>query len=155
MLWPLWLRMYMAVVSPDLQSSAAASSASFARSMSALAGAAAATAVLGAGVLGAGVVGMSSPAYAAPGKSVSSCVKTRTFNQAGGYTVQVRNTCKKSVKVKVIMRLGKDSKYTTIKKGAATSTTGRTGSARGSPPSGADAVRTGMTQRGRGEGVTE
>ncbi|WP_240134401.1 hypothetical protein [Streptomyces sp. MUM 178J] len=82
------------------------------RNLKSLASAVAATAVLGAGV-----VGMSSPAYAAPGKSVSSCVKTHTYNQASVYTVQVHNKCKRSVRVKVVMRWGKDSKCKTIRKG--------------------------------------
>ncbi|MDH6192854.1 hypothetical protein M2168_005886 [Streptomyces sp. CZ24] len=61
------------------------------------------------------------PAQAAPveaaGKKVSSCVKTATFDQPSVYTVQGRNTCTSSVKVKIVMRLGKDSPCTTIKKG--------------------------------------
>ncbi|MFB6595888.1 hypothetical protein [Streptomyces diastaticus] len=72
-------------------------------------------------VLGAGLAGIATPAQAAPveaaGKKVASCVKTKTFNQASVCTVQVRNTCKSAVKVKIVMRLGKDSPCTTIKKG--------------------------------------
>lgn len=73
-------------------------------------------------VLGAGLAGIATPAQAAPveaaaGKKVASCVKTARFNQPSVYTVQVRNTCKSSVKVKIVMRLGKDSPCTTIKKG--------------------------------------
>ncbi|MFH9093779.1 hypothetical protein ACH4K5_14320 [Streptomyces albidoflavus] len=48
---------------------------------------------------------------------MSSCVKTAAFDQPSVYTVQGRNTCTSSVKVKIVMRLGKDSPCTTIKKG--------------------------------------
>jgi hypothetical protein len=70
-----------------------------------------------AAVLGTGLIGMATPAQAAPGKAAPRCVKTQTYNTASAFTVQVRNTCKSSVKVKVVMRLGKDSPCKTIKKG--------------------------------------
>ncbi|MDK1475304.1 hypothetical protein QNO07_18080 [Streptomyces sp. 549] len=72
--------------------------------------------VIAAAVLSMGVIG-TTPAAAAPGDTVASCVKTRAFNQASDYTVQVRNTCKKAVKIKVVMRLGRDHPCTTIKAG--------------------------------------
>lgn len=72
--------------------------------------------VIAATLFSAGVVG-TAPAHAAPGKGAPSCVKTTTFNNASYFTVQVRNKCKKTVKVKVVMKLGKDHPCTTIKAG--------------------------------------
>lgn len=66
-------------------------------------------------LLGSGLALTASPAYAAPAPS---CVKTATFNNGSGYTVQVRNTCSKTVRVKVVMKLDFDSKCTSLKKGA-------------------------------------
>lgn len=66
-------------------------------------------------LLGSGLALTASPAYAAPAPS---CVKTRAYNTASGYTVQVRNTCNRTVRIKVVMRLGRDGKCTTLRKGA-------------------------------------
>ncbi|GAB3957989.1 hypothetical protein [Streptomyces sparsus] len=73
--------------------------------------------VVAATVLSAGLIGTAAPAYAAPGKAVGSCVKTTPHNKAGSYTVQVTNKCKKTVRVKVVMKLGKDHPCTSIKAG--------------------------------------
>ncbi|MGA5296693.1 hypothetical protein [Streptomyces koyangensis] len=65
-------------------------------------------------LLGSGLALTASPAYAAPAPS---CVKTRVYNTASDYTVQVRNACNRTVRVKIVMRLGRDSKCTTLRKG--------------------------------------
>ncbi|WP_149184979.1 hypothetical protein [Streptomyces sp. TRM49041] len=68
--------------------------------------------------LGVGFLGLAAPAaQAAPGKGVASCVKSRAFYQPSDVQVLVRNTCKGTVKVKVRMKLGKDSPCVAIKPG--------------------------------------
>ncbi|MEU1276861.1 hypothetical protein [Streptomyces sp. NPDC005805] len=68
-----------------------------------------------AALLGTGLAGAATaPAYAA---SAPSCVKTANFNTASEWTVQVRNNCSSTKKIKVIMRLGKDSPCVSLKKG--------------------------------------
>lgn len=80
--------------------------------------------------LGVGVVGAAGPVQATsvregkqarhvvvPGAAVTMCVKTRTQNKAHGYLVAVTNKCGKKVRVKIVMRLARDSRCFALKKG--------------------------------------
>lgn len=52
-----------------------------------------------------------------PNAAARMCVKTYVANKAHGYVVRVTNRCGRTVKVKIIMRLAKDSRCFTLKKG--------------------------------------
>ncbi|MDJ1645284.1 hypothetical protein [Streptomyces pakalii] len=72
-------------------------------------------------ILSTALVGMSAPAQAAPVQAAAAnapkCVKTRLYNTASDYTVQIHNTCKSAKKVRIIMRFGKDGPCKKVKKG--------------------------------------
>ncbi|QCB24709.1 hypothetical protein [Streptomyces sp. SS52] len=84
------------------------------RSRKSLVGSLVAATVLSAGM---GVTAAAPAQAAGKARPVPSCVKTATFNQPSVYTVQVRNTCKGAMKVKVQMKYGTDHPCTTIAKG--------------------------------------
>lgn len=73
-----------------------------------------------AAILSTALVAGSAPAQAAPVQAAANapkCVKTRAYNTASDYTVQVHNTCKTAKKVRIIMRFGKDGPCKKVKKG--------------------------------------
>ncbi|MDJ1136189.1 hypothetical protein [Streptomyces iconiensis] len=63
------------------------------------------------------VASMKSVQAGAPSAAARMCVKTHAENKAHGYLVRVTNKCGRTVKVKIIMRLAKDSRCFTLKKG--------------------------------------